>query len=95
MDFSLVALSREDEEFQRQVRADLAELVTDEVIEHDRQTGGENFHEGLHLALGERGYLAKDFHDEAHGGFTAVQRRIWELEIGRVHAPRGFTGRPR
>ncbi|APE17797.1 acyl-CoA dehydrogenase [Mycobacterium sp. WY10] len=86
MDFSLVALSREDEEFQRQVRADLAELVTDEVIEHDRQTG-ENFHEGLHLALGERGYLAKDFHDEAHGGFTAVQRRIWELEIGRVHAP--------
>jgi alkylation response protein AidB-like acyl-CoA dehydrogenase len=86
MDFSQVELSREDAQFQRQVRADLAELVTDEVIAHDRQTG-ENFHEGLHLALGERGYLARDFHDETNGGFTAVQRRIWELEIGRAHAP--------
>ena len=82
----MVELSREDEEFQRQVRADLAELVTDDVRRHDRETG-ENFHEGLHLALGERGYLAKDFHGEAEGGFTAVQRRIWELEIGRAHAP--------
>ena len=82
----MVELSREDEEFQRQVRADLAELVTDDVRRHDRETG-ENFHEGLHLALGERGYLAKDFHSEAEGGFTAVQRRIWELEIGRAHAP--------
>ncbi|AKK29849.1 acyl-CoA dehydrogenase family protein [Mycobacterium sp. EPa45] len=86
MDFSQVELSREDEEFQRQVRADLAELVTAEVIEHDRQTG-ENFHEGLHLALAECGYLARDFYDEADGGFTAVQRRIWELELGRAHAP--------
>lgn len=86
MDFSQVELSREDEDFQRQVRADLAELVTDDVIRHDRATG-ENFHEGLHLALGERGYLAKDFHTEADGGFSAVQRRIWELEIGRAHAP--------
>ncbi len=86
MDFSPVELSRADEEFQRQVRADLAELVTEDVRRHDRETG-ENFHEGLHLALGERGYLAKDFHSEAEGGFTAVQRRIWELEIGRAHAP--------
>ncbi|PND58959.1 acyl-CoA dehydrogenase [Mycobacterium sp. ENV421] len=86
MDFSPVELSSEDQAFQRRVRADLAELVTDDVLRHDRETG-ENFHEGLHLALGERGYLAKDFHDEAQGGFTAVQRRIWELEIGRAHAP--------
>ena len=86
MDFSPVELSRADEEFQRQVRADLAELVTEDVRRHDRETG-ENFHEGLHLALGERGYLAKDFYSEAEGGFTAVQRRIWELEIGRAHAP--------
>ena len=82
----MVELSRADEEFQRQVRADLAELVTEDVRRHDRETG-ENFHEGLHLALGERGYLAKDFYSEAEGGFTAVQRRIWELEIGRAHAP--------
>lgn len=86
MDFSRVELSCEDQEFQHRVRADLAELVTDDVIRHDRETG-ENFHAGLHLALGERGYLAKDFHSEADGGFSAVQRRIWELEIGRAHAP--------
>lgn len=86
MDFSQVELSREDEDFRRQVRADLAELVTQDIIRHDRETG-ENFHEGLHLALGECGYLAKDFHGAEDGGFTAVQRRIWELEIGRAHAP--------
>ena len=91
MDFSLVALSREDEEFQRQVRADLAELVTDEVIEHDRQTG-ENFHEGLHLALGERGYLAKDFHDEAHGGAHDAAEVAAPVEHDRMDdVPAGFV----
>ena len=86
MDFSLVELSAADEEFQRQVRADLTGLVTEDVIAHDRETG-ENFHEGVHLALGDLGYLAKDFNSEADGGFSAVQRRVFEMEIGRVHAP--------
>jgi len=86
MDFSRVELSAEDEEFQRQVREDLDRLVTEDVLAHDRATG-ENFHEGLHLALGDLGYLAKDFNAEADGGFSAVQRRIFDLEIGRAHAP--------
>lgn len=86
MDFSRVELSTEDEEFQRQVRADLGRLVTEDVIAHDRETG-ENFHEGVHLALGDLGYLARDFNTEADGGFSAVQRRIFDLEIGRAHAP--------
>jgi alkylation response protein AidB-like acyl-CoA dehydrogenase len=86
MNFSRVELSAEDEEFRRQLRADLGRLVTEDVIAHDRATG-ENFHEGLHLALGDLGYLAKDFNAEADGGFSPVQRRIFDLEIGRAHAP--------
>ncbi|EHB54800.1 acyl-CoA dehydrogenase domain-containing protein [Mycolicibacterium rhodesiae JS60] len=86
MDFSLVELSCEDEEFQRRLRADLDRLVTEDVHRHDRETG-ENFHEGLHLALADLGYLARDFNTEADGGFSAVQRRIFDLEIGRAHAP--------
>ncbi|GAT09982.1 acyl-CoA dehydrogenase family protein [Mycolicibacterium novocastrense] len=86
MDFSRVALSEDDRAFQDQLRAFLRSVVTDEVIQRDRETG-ENFDEGVHLALAARGYLAADFKSEAEGGFNAVRRRIWELEIGRSHAP--------
>ena len=86
MDFSRVELSAGDEALQHELRSYLADLVTHEVIRHDRETG-ENFHEDVHLALGERGYLEKEFRGEADGGFSAVQRRIWELEIGRAHTP--------
>ena len=61
-------------------------LVTDEVRRRDRETG-ENFDEGVHLALGAEGYLAADWNDESDGGFSALRRRIWDLEIGRAHTP--------
>jgi 3-oxocholest-4-en-26-oyl-CoA dehydrogenase alpha subunit len=86
MDFSRVALSDEDQAFQDELRSVLREIVTDEVIARDRETG-ENFDEGVHLALGKRGYLATDFKPEAEGGFTRVRKRIWDLEIGRAHTP--------
>ena len=86
MDFSHVELSEEDAVFRDELRAFLARVVTDEVIERDRETG-ENFDEAVHLALGEAGYLAGDYRAEADGGFSAVRRRIWELEIGRAHTP--------
>ena len=86
MDFSRVELSEEDAAFQRELRDFLAEVVTDEVIERDRITG-ENFDEGVHLALGAAGYLAGDYRTESDGGFSAVRRRIWELEIGRARTP--------
>jgi 3-oxocholest-4-en-26-oyl-CoA dehydrogenase alpha subunit len=86
MDFSRVALSHEDQAFQDELRAFLDTIVTDEVIARDRQTG-ENFDEGVHLALGDAGYLAADFKDEADGGLSRVRRRIWNLEIGRAHTP--------
>ena len=86
MDFARVELSDEDRAFRDELRAFLGRIVTDEVIARDRQTG-ENFDEGVHLALGDAGYLAADFKDEADGGFSRVRRRIWNLEIGRRHTP--------
>jgi hypothetical protein len=46
MDFSRVELSEDDRQFQGELRAFLKTLVTQEVIERDRQTG-ENFDEGV------------------------------------------------
>jgi 3-oxocholest-4-en-26-oyl-CoA dehydrogenase alpha subunit len=86
LDFSRVELSDDDQAFQDELRTFLKTIVTDDVIARDRETG-ENFDEGVHLALGEAGYLAADFNDEAHGGFSRLQRRIWNLEIGRAHTP--------
>ncbi|UNB50367.1 acyl-CoA dehydrogenase family protein [Mycolicibacterium sp. YH-1] len=86
MDFAHVELSDEDSAFQTELREFLASIVTDEVIARDRATG-ENFDEGVHLALAERGYLERDYRPAEDGGFTAVRRRIWELEIGRAHTP--------
>jgi 3-oxocholest-4-en-26-oyl-CoA dehydrogenase alpha subunit len=86
MDFSVVELSAEEKEFRDRLRAFLAVHVTDEVRRRDRETG-ENFDEGVHLALGGEGYLAADWKDESEGGFSAVRRRIWDLEIGRAHTP--------
>ena len=86
MDFACVELSAEDREFRDRLRKFLADVVTDEVIRRDRETG-ENFDEGVHLALGAAGYLAADFNDESDGGFSALRKRIWDLEIGRAHTP--------
>ena len=86
MDFASVELSTEDKEFRDRLRAFLAVHVTDEVRRRDRETG-ENFDEGVHVALGAEGYLAADWKDESEGGFSALRRRIWDLEIGRAHTP--------
>ena len=86
MDFSEVELSDEDRAFRAELRDFLESVVTDEVIRRDRETG-ENFDETVHLALGAAGYLERDWRTEADGGFTAVQRRVWELEIGRAQTP--------
>jgi 3-oxocholest-4-en-26-oyl-CoA dehydrogenase alpha subunit len=86
MDFSFVDLSPEDQEFFDHTRAFIAEQVTEEVLQRDRETG-ENFSEPVHLALAKEGYLASDFKQESEGGFDAVRRRIFHLEIGRAHTP--------
>lgn len=86
MDFSLVELGADDQAFLVELREFLRAHVTDDVIRRDRETG-ENFDETVHLALGAAGYLTADWSDESAGGFSALRRRIWELEIGRAHTP--------
>ncbi|MGH3638119.1 MAG: acyl-CoA dehydrogenase family protein [Mycobacterium sp.] len=91
MDFSRVDLSEEDQAFRDDLRALLAELVTDEVISRDRETG-ENFDEGVHRALGDAGYLTQYYQAGADGGFNALRLRIFELEIGRSRTPWFHSG---
>jgi len=94
MEFSRVALAAEDQAFQDDLRSFLGSIVTDEVIRHDRETG-ENFDEGVHLALGAQGYLTEYYNAEADGGFDALRMRIFELEIARSRAPWFHSGTTR
>ena len=73
MDFSRVELSDEDQAFLDEARAFLSSQVTEDVLRRDRETG-DNFDEGVHLALGAAGYLAGEWHAEADGGFSRVRR---------------------
>ncbi len=86
MDFSRVELSDEDKAFQSELRDLLSRVVTEDVIRRDRETG-DNFDEGVHLALGAAGYLERELTSEEDGGFTRVQRRIWALERRRAEVP--------
>jgi alkylation response protein AidB-like acyl-CoA dehydrogenase len=86
MDFSRVELSDEDQAFLAEARDFLRTHVTDEVIRRDRETG-DNFDEGVHLALGAAGYLEREWKPESEGGFDRLRNRIWQLEKRRAHVP--------
>jgi alkylation response protein AidB-like acyl-CoA dehydrogenase len=86
MDFSCVELSDDDAAFRDEARRFLAAQVTEDVIRRDRETG-DNFDEGVHLALGAAGYLEAEWKAETDGGFSRVRRRIWELEKRRAEVP--------
>jgi 3-oxocholest-4-en-26-oyl-CoA dehydrogenase alpha subunit len=86
VDFSRVTLSEHDQAFLDEAREFLAAHVTDDVKRRDRETG-DNFDEGVHLALGGAGYLEGEWKPQADGGFSRVHRRIWELEKRRAHVP--------
>jgi alkylation response protein AidB-like acyl-CoA dehydrogenase len=86
VDFSRVTLSDDDEDFLQQARDFLRTHVTEEVRRRDRETG-DNFDEGVHLALGAAGYLEAEWKPHGQGGFSRVRRRIWELEKRRAHVP--------
>lgn len=86
MDFSRVTLSDDDQRFLDEARDFLRTHVTEDVKRRDRETG-DNFDEGVHLALGAAGYLEREWKPEADGGFSRLRRRIWELEKRRAHVP--------
>ena len=86
MDFSQVTLSDDDQHFLSEARDFLRTHVTEDVKRRDRETG-DNFDEGVHLALGAAGYLEREWKPESEGGFPRLRRRIWELEKRRAHVP--------
>ncbi|MEU4312300.1 acyl-CoA dehydrogenase family protein [Nocardia sp. NPDC024068] len=86
MDFSLVELSDADQAFQDRARAFLDIHVTDEVRRRDRETG-DNFDEGVHLAMGAEGWLAGELNRPDEGGLNRLHRRIWDLEKRRARTP--------
>jgi alkylation response protein AidB-like acyl-CoA dehydrogenase len=86
MDFSVVALSAEDEEFLLRARAFLTRHVNEEALRREHETG-DGFIEELHLAMGADGWLEPETKSAADGGFTPIQRRIWNLERRRLHVP--------
>jgi alkylation response protein AidB-like acyl-CoA dehydrogenase len=86
MDFARVELSDDDQAFLDEARTFLTGQVTEDVIRRDRETG-DNFDEGVHLALGAAGYLAAEWKPEADGGFDRVRGRLWQLEKRRAHVP--------
>ncbi|MFC8530028.1 acyl-CoA dehydrogenase family protein [Nocardia sp. NPDC057227] len=86
MDFSRVELSEQDSAFQAEVRAFLDEHVTDEVRRRDRETG-DNFDEGVHLAMAAAGWLAAELHREGGPQLNRLRERLWDLEKRRAEVP--------
>jgi alkylation response protein AidB-like acyl-CoA dehydrogenase len=86
MDFSIVELTEEDQDFLTRARRFLDDTVTDEALRGEHQSG-DGFIEELHLAMGADGWLERETKRAADGGFNPVQRRIWDLERRRAKVP--------
>jgi 3-oxocholest-4-en-26-oyl-CoA dehydrogenase alpha subunit len=86
MDFSAVELSDEEYEFRNRARNFLDAHVTEEALHREHQTG-DGFVEDVHLAMGEQGWLEQEAKSAKDGGFTPIQRRIWNLERRRAKLP--------
>jgi alkylation response protein AidB-like acyl-CoA dehydrogenase len=86
MDFSVVELSDEDYEFLNRARGFLDTNVTDEALQREHETG-DGFIEDVHLAMGAQGWLQPEAKSGKEGGFTPIQRRIWNLERRRAKLP--------
>ena len=91
-----LALSREDEAFQDEVRRFLDENLTEDLREAGRKTGGvfADFAAGLrwHRILARRGWSASSWPKEHGGtGWSATQRYIFSRECTAADAPRIFS----
>ncbi|WP_100521052.1 acyl-CoA dehydrogenase family protein [Mycobacteroides abscessus] len=86
MDFSKVELSPEDQAFRERAREFLDRTVTAEVLERAHRSG-DGFVQDVHLAMGREGWLEPETKSAKVGGFTPVQRRIWDLERRRAKTP--------
>jgi 3-oxocholest-4-en-26-oyl-CoA dehydrogenase alpha subunit len=86
MDFSPIDLVADDQEFLDLARQFLAAKVTAELRRCEHKTG-DGFIEELHLAMGAGGWLEREAKSAEDGGFTPIQRRIWDLERRRAKVP--------
>ncbi|HMD44807.1 MAG TPA: acyl-CoA dehydrogenase family protein [Acidimicrobiales bacterium] len=87
MDFSTVDLSPEDKAFTEEVREFCDRHITEEVLDEERRTGN-GFNLGLHLALGERGWILPTWPVEDGGaGLSYLQARILDRELRDREAP--------
>jgi 3-oxocholest-4-en-26-oyl-CoA dehydrogenase alpha subunit len=90
MDFSVMTLDEDQRRFAAEVRAFFETHVTEEVQERQRETG-DGFDEGIHRALGARGWLMPAWPVERGGiGADPLQVRILDLEHDRAGTP-GIT----
>jgi alkylation response protein AidB-like acyl-CoA dehydrogenase len=86
MDFSALDLAADDQEFLDRARRFLTANVTQELLDREHETG-DGFIEELHLAMGVDGRLEREAKSATDGGFTPLQRRIWDLERRRAKVP--------
>ncbi|HEY2043947.1 MAG TPA: acyl-CoA dehydrogenase family protein, partial [Jatrophihabitans sp.] len=87
MNFSTIELDDDTLAFWREVKAFFAEHVTSEVLEEERTTGG-GFNEQLHLAMGQRGWVAPQWSvADGGGGLDDLRARMITDEFTRSGAP--------
>jgi alkylation response protein AidB-like acyl-CoA dehydrogenase len=92
VNFSPLELDAETLAFWTEVRAFFDEHVTEEVHELERRTGG-GFNEDLHLAMGERGWVAPTWPpSEGGAGLDAIRAAIVAREMTRSGAPAILAG---
>jgi alkylation response protein AidB-like acyl-CoA dehydrogenase len=95
MDFSRVRLDAEQQGFLGEVRAFVAEHVTEEVLDEERRTGS-GFNEGVHLALGEKGWIMPAWPAERGGaGLDPVRVQLLDLVTRRSGMPTVTLGTTR
>jgi 3-oxocholest-4-en-26-oyl-CoA dehydrogenase alpha subunit len=87
MNFGTIELDDDTLAFWKECRAFFTEHVTEEVHDEERRTGG-GFNLDLHLAMGERGWVAPRWPTEHGGaGLDALRAQIIDLERVRSEAP--------
>lgn len=86
MDFSAVELTDEDSQFLGRARQFLDAHMTDKALQQEHESG-DGFIEDVHLAMGAEGWLEPEVKSAKEGGFTPLQRRIWNLERRRAKVP--------
>ncbi len=79
MDVSAIHLTEDDQEFLARVQRFIDVNVTDERLQRERKAG-DGFIEEIHLSMAAEGWLEREARRADDGGFTPVQRRVWDLK---------------